>query len=77
MNMTGKVRGIGEFYTKEAYGSFKELEFKNFLSRFDEGAEPAKIAVSFQNVTEFAEADALFEKLVKKPELELKFKGST
>ena len=60
---------IGEFYTKEAYEYFKELEFKNFLSRFEEGAEPAKIAVSFQNVTDFAEADALFEKLVKEPEL--------
>lgn len=60
---------IGEFYTKEAYEYFKELEFKNFLSRFEEGAEPAKIAVSFQNVTEFTEADALFEKLVKEPEL--------
>ena len=60
---------IGEFYTKEAYEYFKELEFKNFLSRFEEGAEPAKIAISFQNVTDFAEADALFEKLVKEPEL--------
>lgn len=60
---------IGEFYTKEAYEYFKELEFKNFLSRFEEGAEPAKIAVSFQNVTDFTEADALFEKLVKEPEL--------
>ena len=60
---------VGEFYTKEAYEYFKELEFKNFLSRFEEGAEPAKIAVSFQNVTDFAEADALFEKLVKEPEL--------
>ena len=36
---------------------------------FEEGAEPAKIAVSFQNVTDFTEADALFEKLVKEPEL--------
>lgn len=60
---------IGEFYTKEAYEYFKELEFKNFLSRFEEGAEPAKIAVSFQNVTDFTEADALFGKLVKEPEL--------
>ena len=60
---------VGEFYTKEAYEYFKELEFKNFLSRFEEGAEPAKIAVSFQNVTDFTEADALFEKLVKEPEL--------
>lgn len=60
---------IGEFYTKEAYEYFKELEFKNFLSRFEEGAEPEKIAVSFQNVTDFTEADALFEKLVKEPEL--------
>ena len=60
---------VGEFYTKEAYEYFKELEFKNFLSRFEEGAEPAKIAVSFQNVTDFIEADALFEKLVKEPEL--------
>ena len=60
---------VGEFYTKEAYEYFKELEFKNFLSRFEEGAEPAKIAVSFQNVTDFAEAAALFEKLVKEPEL--------
>lgn len=60
---------VGEFYTKEAYEYFKELEFKNFLSRFEEGAEPAKIAVSFQNVTDFTEADALFGKLVKEPEL--------
>ena len=60
---------VGDFYTKEAYEYFKELEFKNFLSRFEEGAEPAKIAISFRTVTDFSEAEALFEKVSKEAEL--------
>ncbi len=60
---------VGDFYTKEAYEYFKELEFKNFLSRFEEGAEPAKIAISFRTIIDFTEADTLFKQVLEEPEL--------
>lgn len=62
---------IGNFYTKEAYEYFKELEFKNFLSRFEEGAEPEKIAISFRMVTDFGEVEELFSEAAKKERLGL------
>lgn len=53
---------MGDFYTEEAYVLCKQLEFKNILSRFTK-----EVAVVngqeeyFRTVTDFAQAEALFE----------------
>ena len=51
---------VHDFYTQEAYEFFKELEFKNFLSRFEGAENQAKAEESFQTVTELAEAEGVF-----------------
>ncbi|MCL2254023.1 MAG: DNA polymerase I [Lachnospiraceae bacterium] len=60
---------IGDFYTKEAYALFKELEFKNYLNRFDGENFAAKEAVSlnsyFHRITDLSEAEAVFASLGK------------
>ncbi|MCL2050132.1 MAG: DNA polymerase I [Lachnospiraceae bacterium] len=54
----------GDFYTKEAYLMFKELEFKNYLSRFESGkfsaGETVDLQSFFKMVTDFTEAEAIF-----------------
>lgn len=58
---------ISDFYTKEAYSLFKELEFKNFLSRFDRAmvmaAEPAVLQPDFCLLNDLTEVEALFSGL--------------
>lgn len=39
---------IKDFYTQEAYDFFKELEFKNFLSRFEDTGAPLRRRKAFQ-----------------------------
>ncbi|MCL2719028.1 MAG: DNA polymerase I [Lachnospiraceae bacterium] len=60
---------IGDFYTKEAYSMFKELEFKNYLSRFDSYQFATEEAIDLQSfftmVSDFAEAEAIFTGLEK------------
>ena len=55
---------IGDFYTKEAYSLFKELEFKNYLSRFDsahfETEKTADLQSFFNMVSDFSDAEAIF-----------------
>lgn len=52
---------IHDFYTEEAYEFFKELEFKNFLSRFEHtGGQEEQIEQYFHTVTDFNEADEIF-----------------
>lgn len=52
---------IENFYTKEAYVLFQKLEFKNFLSRFDnEAAVVNKEAEKFQLITELADCENIF-----------------
>ncbi len=53
---------LHNLYTKEAYGCFKELELKSFLSRFEAGTaeEHQEIAESFRMVTDLAEAEEVF-----------------
>lgn len=62
---------IRDFYTQEAYEFFKELEFKNFLSRFEDTSAPAEAQKSFSTVTELDKAEEIFAKAKKKPELGL------
>lgn len=49
---------IQNFYTKEAYQLFKDLEFKNFLKRFDENASTQKIEIA-KNYYEVQSVDEL------------------
>ena len=54
---------LGNLYTQEAYSCFKELEFKNFLSRFEAGMAEGneEIIKNFKLVEELSEAEQLFE----------------
>ena len=42
---------IGNFYTKEAYAFFKDLEFKNFLNRFEDKNDDKEISGRFALVS--------------------------
>ncbi len=54
---------IGNLYTQEAYEYMKRLEFKSILARFDAGAmDGLRAEEYFQTVTDFSEAEAIFEK---------------
>lgn len=52
---------VHDFYTQEAYEFFKELEFKNFLSRFHDKGEQVKVEEYFQTVTDLALAEEIFK----------------
>ena len=52
---------VHDFYTQEAYEFFKELEFKNFLSRFQDKGEEIKAEEYFQTITDFALAEEIFQ----------------
>lgn len=61
---------LGDICTKEAYEIFKELEFKNMLSRFSvEAPANESIEKGFQVVTDLGEAENLFEKAEKQERL--------
>ena len=52
---------VGNFYTEEAYVLCKQLEFKNFLSRFEKDVAVANSQVEyFAEITDLAEAETLF-----------------
>lgn len=53
---------VGNFYTEEAYILCKQLEFKNFLSRFENRVTVVNSQTEyFSEVTELAEVESLFE----------------
>lgn len=53
---------VGNFYTEEAYILCKQLEFKNLLTRFEKGVAAVNSQTQyFDEVTDFAEVEALFE----------------
>lgn len=58
---------IHNLYTPEAYEFFKELEFKNFLSRFEDTGEENKIEESFRYITDFTETEKIFERALEEP----------
>lgn len=62
---------VKDFYTQDAYDFFKELEFKNFLSRFEDTGAPAEAEKSFSTVTELDQAEEIIGKARQKPELGL------
>lgn len=57
---------VHDFYTQEAYEFFKELEFKNFLSRFQDKGEQVNAEEYFQTVTDLALAEEIFKKAEEK-----------
>ena len=52
---------IENLYTEEAFALFKRLEFKNFLDRFDCEGPDLKIEQNFSVVTDFGEAEHIFD----------------
>ena len=56
---TARVR---DFYTEEAYVIFKQLEFKNLLSRFEKGVSNDEITSKFEMTKELAQAEEIFSK---------------
>ena len=54
-----------DFYTPAAYSVFKELEFKNFLTRFDESNRVHRESVELRIIEELAEAEELFSEALK------------
>ncbi len=57
---------VHDFYTQEAYEFFKELEFKNFLSRFQDKGEQVKAEEQFHRVTDLVLAEEIFQKAEEK-----------
>lgn len=52
---------LKNLYTPEAYEWFKELEFKNFLSRFDGiSTDDSKVEQAFCVITELSDAESFF-----------------
>lgn len=52
---------LTNLYTQEAYEWFKELEFKNLLSRFeDTKSAESSMEETFETLTEFAKVESLF-----------------
>ncbi len=54
---------IGNLYTQKAYEHMKRLGFKSFLARFDAGGmEAPKAEKHFRVITDFSQAEELFER---------------
>ncbi len=52
---------VGNFYTREAYMLCRQLEFKNWLSRFEEGMVLSNVQPQyFVQLTELSDVEALF-----------------
>ena len=60
-----------DFYTKEAYELFVKLEFKNFLTRFDNLSLSNQCEESFTMIGDFNQAIGLFDQMKKQEEAAL------
>ncbi len=58
---------VGDFYTKEAYVLFKDLEFKNMLSRFEEDKTGDNKKDFFVQITDLAQAEAIWNRKLPSP----------
>ena len=58
-------------YTPDAYEFFKELEFKNFLSRFEETGNISKAEEYFKLLTDFTKTEEIFTLAKEKEEVGL------
>ncbi len=52
---------IRDFYTKEAYALFKELELKKLLERFESGADTSDFDKRLQIVTDLSQAEEVLD----------------
>lgn len=52
---------LQDLYTEAAYEMFKDLEFKNLISRFNWDAPDNQIEEAFQKITDLTEAEKVFE----------------
>ena len=60
---------IGNFYTKEAYGLFQKLEFKNFLTRFsNDNVEEQKLDCQWIKITDLPACEEVFKEALKAEE---------
>lgn len=55
---------LNDIYTEEAFILLKKLEFKSILKRFDGIEEPDPFPCEFRHVTDFNEAEAMFEEAI-------------
>ncbi len=55
---------IKDFYTEDAYKLFKQLEFKNLLSKFEKGVSNEEITSKFETVTDFSKATELLDRAI-------------
>ena len=62
---SARLEQIKDLYTEEAYLLCKRLEFKNLLGRFEETNAEPEDAVFLRTVTDFSEAEELFETIAK------------
>ncbi|MBU9737584.1 DNA polymerase I [Diplocloster agilis] len=56
---------LGELYTPEAYNLFKQLEFKNMLSRFHVEVPAQKVEGHFRKVTLLQDVEEVFQNIQK------------
>ena len=54
---------LGKLYTKEAYGFFKRLGFKNFLGRFEQMPSRADVTSEFHEIMDKEQAESVFKSL--------------
>ncbi len=62
ITFTYEQAAVGDFYTKEAYVLFKDLEFKNLLGRFEENKTGNNKKDFFVQVTDLSEAEAIWNR---------------
>ena len=58
-----QIESINALYTQEAYALCKQLEFKNFLSRFSEDVEKSNVDEQFESVRNQKEVERIFKAL--------------
>ena len=56
---------IHNLFTEEAYEFFKELEFKNFLSKFESAGTEKEIPIQISVITDWAEAEEILTLLTR------------
>lgn len=70
-----EVSRLGNLFTQDAYRLFKQLEFKNLLSKFDIQTPVHSVEQHFCQVNRLTDADKVFEKALKKSEIGFQFFG--
>lgn len=69
IELTFEDARVQDFFTEDAYVIFKQLEFKNLLSRFEKGVSNDEITTKFQIIEEFGQAEAIFSKALESEEM--------